>query len=118
MAILIEHCAGKFPLWLTPEQIRLLPVSEKYNDFSEELSKVLNNSDIRARIDSRNEKVGKKIREAELEKVPYMLIIGEKEFETGQLSVRRQGEGDLGEYNMEGLKELIQNEIAEMLSAV
>lgn len=116
MAILIEHCAGKFPLWLTPEQIRLLPVSEKYNEFSKELSYLLNNSDIRAHVDSRNEKVGKKIREAELEKVPYMLIIGEKEKETGKLSLRKQGEGDIGEFSMENLIELITKEVNDMIS--
>ena len=76
VAILIEHCAGKFPLWLTPEQARILALSDKYNDYAENVSKVLENSDIRALVDSRSEKVGRKIRDAELDKLPYMLFVG------------------------------------------
>ena len=87
IAILIEHCAGKFPLWLTPEQARVLALSDKYNDYAIEVSKVLENSDIRALVDCRSEKVGKKIRDAELEKIPYMLIVGENEKSEGTVSV-------------------------------
>ena len=116
MAILIEHTAGKFPLWLTPEQIRLLPLSEKFNEFTKELSNVLNNHDIRAQIDDRNEKVGKKIRDAEVEKVPYMLIIGAKEVESGKLSLRKQGEGEVGKYTLEELKTYFKKEIESLLA--
>jgi threonyl-tRNA synthetase len=83
VAILIEHCAGKFPLWLTPEQVKILPISDRFNEYAESVSKVLENHDIRALVDDRSEKVGKKIRDAELEKVPYMLILGESEANDG-----------------------------------
>jgi len=116
VAILIEHCAGKFPLWLTPEQARILPISDRFNDYAEKLSKVLENSDIRALVDSRSEKVGKKIREAELDKVPYMLIVGENEAAEGTVSVRKQGEGDLGSESIEGFADRVKREVAEMLS--
>jgi threonyl-tRNA synthetase len=116
VAILIEHCAGKFPLWLTPEQARILPISDRFNDYAEKLSKVLENSDIRALVDSRSEKVGKKIREAELDKVPYMLIVGENEAAEGTVSVRKQGEGDLGSERMEAFAERVKREVAAMLS--
>ncbi len=96
VAILTEHCEGKFPLWLIPVQVKVLPISERFNGRAVEIVEILKNSDIRAESDVRNEKVGKKIRDAELEKVPYMLIIGEKEESSGNVSVRRQGEGDLG----------------------
>jgi threonyl-tRNA synthetase len=115
VAILIEHCAGKFPIWLSPEQVRILPISDKYNEYWQDVSKVLDNYDIRASIDERNEKVGKKIRDAELERVPYMLIIGEKEMENGQVSARKQGKGDIGEYTAKDFADLIKAEIAEML---
>ena len=115
VAILIEHCAGKFPIWLSPEQVRILPISDKYNEYCQDVSKVLDNYDIRASIDERNEKVGKKIRDAELERVPYMLIIGEKEMENGQVSARKQGKGDIGEYTAKDFADLIKAEIAEML---
>jgi len=116
VAILIEHCAGKFPLWLTPEQARILPISDRFNDYAEKLSKVLENSDIRALVDSRSEKVGKKIREAELDKVPYMLIVGDDEAAEGTVSVRKQGEGDLGSESIEGFADRVKREVAEMLS--
>jgi threonyl-tRNA synthetase len=115
MAILIEHCEGRFPLWLTPEQARVLPVSDKFNDYAKEVSKSLENADIRALVDERSEKVGKKIRDAELEKIPYMLILGENEAKEGTVSVRKQGEGDVGGMSVEAFAELIQTEIAEML---
>ena len=115
VAILIEHCAGKFPLWLTPEQVKILPISDRFNEYAERVSKVLENHDIRALVDERSEKVGKKIRDAELEKVPYMLILGENEANEGTVSVRRQGEGDLGGMSIEAFAEHIRSEIAEML---
>ena len=115
VAILIEHCAGKFPLWLTPEQVKILPISDRFNEYAERVSKVLENHDIRALVDDRSEKVGKKIRDAELEKVPYMLILGENEANEGTVSVRRQGEGDLGGMSVEAFSEHIRSEVAEML---
>jgi len=115
VAILIEHCAGKFPLWLTPEQVKILPISDRFNEYAERVSKVLENHDIRALVDERSEKVGKKIRDAELEKVPYMLILGENEAKEETVSVRRQGEGDLGGMSVEAFAEHIRSEIAEML---
>lgn len=115
VAILIEHCAGKFPLWLTPEQVKILPISDRFNEYAERVSKVLENHDIRALVDDRSEKVGKKIRDAELEKVPYMLILGENEANEGTVSVRRQGKGDLGGMSIEAFAEHIRSEIAEML---
>ena len=116
VAILIEHCAGKFPLWLTPEQARILALSDKHNDYAENVSKVLENYDIRALVDSRSEKVGRKIRDAELEKIPYMLIVGENEKSEGAVSVRKQGEGDIGTMSIEEFAELVRSEIAEMLA--
>ena len=115
VAILIEHCAGKFPLWLTPEQVKILPISDRFNEYAERVSKVLENHDIRALVDDRSEKVGKKIRDAELEKIPYMLILGENEAKEGAVSVRKQGEGDLGGMSIEAFAERINSEIAEML---
>ena len=115
VAILIEHCAGKFPLWLTPEQVKILPISDRFNEHAESVSKVLENHDIRALVDDRSEKVGKKIRDAELQKVPYMIILGENEAKNGVVSVRKQGEGDVGGMSVEAFAELIQSEIAEML---
>ncbi len=116
VAILVEHCAGKFPLWLTPEQVRILPLSDRFIEYCEGLEKVLDNYDIRALIDRRAEKVGKKIREAELDKVPYMLIIGEKEAESGELAVRKQGEGDLGTMSVEAFASFIDDEIGALLN--
>ena len=115
VAILIEHCAGKFPLWLTPEQVKILPISDRFNEYAEGVLKVLENHDIRGLIDLRSEKVGKKIRDAELEKVPYMLIVGENESANGTVSVRKQGEGDVGEMSAEDFAAQIHAEVAEML---
>ncbi|MTI22714.1 threonine--tRNA ligase [Fulvivirga sp. RKSG066] len=96
VAVLIEHCGGNFPLWLAPDQIAILPISEKYHDYAEELKNNLNENDIRGFIDNRDEKIGRKIRDAEVKKVPYMLIVGEKERDEEKVSVRRHGEGDIG----------------------
>ncbi len=113
VAVLIEHTAGKFPLWLTPDQVALLPVSEKYNDFAKKVSDLLKNYDIRSKIDDRNEKIGRKIRDNELQRIPYMIILGEKEAEGNTISVRKQGQGDLGSMEIEAFAELINREIKE-----
>jgi len=116
VAVLIEHTAGKFPLWLTPEQAIVLPISEKYNEYAQKVVKLLNNYDIRSLIDLRNEKVGKKIREAELQRIPYMLIVGEKEAESELVSVRRQGEGDKGAMNAKEFADMVNAEVEKELS--
>jgi threonyl-tRNA synthetase len=110
VAVLIEHCAGDFPLWLAPDQAILLPISEKYQKYAEKVSQFLKNSDIRALIDQRNEKTGKKIRDAELKKIPYMLVVGEREEEEGTVSVRKRGQGDLGTFSLEQLAKAIHDE--------
>ena len=111
VAVLIEHCAGNFPLWLSPDQYIILPISEKYADYAKNISNSLNNYDIRGLIDNRDEKIGKKIRDAEVKKIPFMLIVGEKESEDGLVSVRKHGEGDLGAMSMDAFAELIKKEI-------
>ncbi len=115
VAVLLEHCAGDFPLWLTTDQIAILPISENYNEYAENVLKLLNNYDIRGFVDDRNEKVGKKIRESELGKVPFMLIVGEKEVENDQISVRQRGEGDLGSMSIEAFADLMKDAIAKEL---
>ncbi|MBK6962716.1 MAG: threonine--tRNA ligase [Bacteroidales bacterium] len=112
VAVLIEHTAGNFPLWLTPEQVIILPISEKYLDYSKKLLKFLNNSDIRGQIDERSEKAGRKIRDAEISKIPFMLVVGEKEEADGTISVRRHGVGDLGTFTPEAFIEMINKEIS------
>ena len=111
VAVLIEHTMGKFPLWLTPDQAVILPISEKYNDYAKKVFNFLNNSDIRTLIDERNEKIGKKIRDNELKKIPYLLIVGEREVENETISVRKQGEGDQGTMKLTDFTKLIQEEI-------
>ncbi len=96
VAVLLEHTAGRFPLWLAPDQAVVLPISEKYNDYAFEVARQLNEADVRAIVDDRNEKIGKKIRDNELKRIPYLLIVGEKEAQNGEVSVRKQGEGDKG----------------------
>ena len=96
IAVLIEHTAGHFPLWLTPEQVVILPISEKFNDYAKQVSEYLNNNDVRAIVDDRNEKIGRKIRDNELKRIPYMLVVGEKEMNEGTVNVRKQGQGDNG----------------------
>ena len=110
VAILIEHTAGNFPMWLAPEQFTILPISDKYLEYSKKVLNLLENSDIRGIIDDRSEKTGKKIRDAEVSKIPYMLIVGEKEEENGTVSVRKHGEGDLGTFTIEEFKNRLQNE--------
>ena len=111
VAVLIEHCGGQFPLWLSPEQFIILPVSEKFEEYTKKLLESLNNSDIRGLVDHRDEKVGRKIRDAEVKKIPYMLIIGEKEVEDGTVAVRKHGEGDLGSMTMAAFQEKLIKEI-------
>lgn len=101
IGVLIEHCGGKFPLWLSPEQFAILPISDKYNEYAQQVNDTLANHDIRGIIDTRVEKIGRKIRDAEVKKIPFMLIVGEKEAEAGKVSVRRQGEGDKGAMSVE-----------------
>ena len=118
VAVLIEHTGGKFPLWLTPDQAVILPISEKFNDYAQKLSDLLNNSDIRTVLDDRNEKIGRKIRDNELKKIPYLLIVGENEARENTVSVRRQGQGDMGTMKIEEFIELINKEVESQLNAI
>ena len=111
VALLIEHSGGKFPLWLNPEQFIILPLSEQFNEYAQEVLKLLKNYDIRGLVDERAEKIGRKIRDAELNKIPFMLIVGEKETKEKMVSVRQQGEGDLGKFSVEDFSNLIHNNI-------
>lgn len=113
VAVLLEHTAGKLPLWLIPDQCAILPISEKFNDYAYEVAKRLDAEGVRAHVDDRNEKIGKKIRDNELKKIPYMLVVGEKEAEGGQVSVRRQGEGDKGTMSVDEFARLINDAVAE-----
>ncbi|MBJ11217.1 MAG: threonine--tRNA ligase [Flavobacteriales bacterium] len=114
VAVLLEHCAGNFPLWLTPQQAIILPISEKYHDYAEKVLNLLNNSDIRALVDERAEKAGRKIRDAEVSKIPYMLIVGEKEASEGTVSVRKHGGEDLGSQKLEDFVQLITKEVESL----
>lgn len=114
VAVLLEHTAGKFPLWLAPEQAVVLPISEKFNSYAYEVAKTLDLQDIRCIVDDRNEKIGKKIRDNELKRVPYMLIVGEKEAENGEVSVRKQGEGDKGSMKIATFADELNREVKEM----
>ncbi len=116
VAVLIEHTAGKFPLWLTPDQVAILPISEKFNDYAAEVQKYLKQFDIRALVDDRNEKIGRKIRDNEMKRIPYMLIVGEKEAENGEVSVRKQGAGDQGTMNFEDFAKKISEEVQNMIN--
>ncbi|TCI85220.1 threonine--tRNA ligase [Tenacibaculum sp. M341] len=115
IAILLEHTGGNFPLWLTPEQVIILPISEKYEKYTEKVLHLLENSEIRALVDNRNEKTGRKIRDAEVNKIPFMIIIGEKEELDGTVSVRKHGEGDIGTFTIEEFVSLINEEIQKTL---
>ncbi len=115
VAVLLEHSGGKFPLWLTPEQCVILPISEKYNDYAKKVCELLNNSDIRASIDDRNETIGKKIRENELKRIPFLLIVGENEAVAEKVSVRRQGQGDHGQMTIDQFAQLVNDEVNELL---
>ena len=116
VAVLIEHTSGKFPLWLAPDQVIVLPISEKYNDFAKKVCELLNNSDIRSSIDERNETIGKRIRENEIKRIPYLLVVGEKEESTNSVSVRKQGEGDKGIMTIEEFVTYLKDEIEQQLS--
>jgi threonyl-tRNA synthetase len=116
VAVLIEHCGGNFPLWLTPEQVSILPISDKFNDYAQNVLNLLKNYDIRGLVDDRSEKIGKKIRDTEVKKIPYMLIVGEKEVESNTVSVRKHGEGDLGSMSIEAFSELVNKEINSRLA--
>ncbi|MDR2936166.1 MAG: threonine--tRNA ligase [Rikenellaceae bacterium] len=113
VAVLLEHTGGKFPLWLTPDQVVILPISEKFNDYAEKLSEFLNNCDIRTQVDDRNEKIGRKIRDNELKRIPFLLIVGEKEEIEGTVSVRLQGEGDKGSMTREAFAALVGEQVAK-----
>ncbi|MBR5061758.1 MAG: threonine--tRNA ligase [Prevotella sp.] len=117
MAVLIEHTAGHFPLWLTPEQVAILPISEKYNDYANEVANYLSARGVRASVDDRNEKIGRKIRDNELKRVPYMVIVGEKEAAEGLVSMRKQGGGEQATMPMADFAARINEEVAEMLKA-
>lgn len=117
VAVLIEHTGGKFPLWLTPDQVAILPISEKFNDYAYELQTVLEEQNVRAIVDDRNEKIGRKIRDNELKRIPYMLIIGEKEMESKVVSVRKQGEGDKGTMTVSEFASYINNEVENQMNA-
>ncbi len=115
IGFLIEHYAGNFPTWLAPMQIAVLPIAEKFNDYGEKVSEVLNNTDLRSTVDYRNEKIGRKIRDAEMKKIPYMLIVGEKEATEQNVSIRKHGEGDLGTFSTKDLIQRIKDEVAQSL---
>ncbi|MDD3743641.1 MAG: threonine--tRNA ligase [Lentimicrobiaceae bacterium] len=115
VAVLIEHSGGNFPLWLTPEQVIVLPISEKYLEYSKKVLNFLNLSEIRGQIDERSEKAGRKIRDAELKKIPFMLIVGEKEEADGSVSVRRHGKGDLGVMSLQAFADMVNEEINSVM---
>ena len=117
-AVLIEHTAGHFPLWLTPDQLAILPISEKYNDYARKVASFLDSKGVRATIDDRNEKIGRKIRDNELKRVPYMVVVGEKEAAEGLVSMRKQGGGEQATMSMEEFAGRINAEVADMLSAL
>nr|MBE6191456.1 threonine--tRNA ligase [Rikenellaceae bacterium] len=117
VAVLLEHTAGKFPMWLSPDQVVVLPISEKFNDYARKVVEYLNQNDVRAHIDDRNEKIGRKIRDNELKRIPYLLIVGEKEEAEGLVSVRAQGEGDKGQMTCEEFKQFILNLVAQEIEA-
>ena len=116
-AVLIEHTAGHFPLWLTPDQVAILPISEKFNDYAQKVRQYLDKQGVRALVDDRNEKIGRKIREKELKRVPYMVIVGEKESAEGLVSMRKQGGGEQATMSMEEFAQRINAEVAEQLKA-
>ena len=116
VAVLLEHTAGRFPLWLAPDQAVVLPISEKFNDYAHDVARRLNAADIRTTVDDRNEKIGKKIRDNELKRIPYMLIVGEKEAENDEISVRKQGEGDKGIMKIANFAEYLTNEVNQMIN--
>ena len=115
IGFLLEHYAGKFPTWLSPLQVKILPISEKFIPYADELHAKMRKAGIRVEVDSRNEKIGKKIREAELSRVPYMLVVGEKEMNENKVSIRRQGKGDLGMKDTDEFIKEVKEEISERI---
>jgi threonyl-tRNA synthetase len=111
VAVLIEHCAGNFPLWLTPEPVAILPISEKYHDYAQKVVNVLNKADIRGPLDDRNEKVGRKIRDAEMKKIPYMLVVGEQEMLEEAVSVRKHGGEEVGKLKLDEFVDYFKEQI-------
>ncbi len=116
IAVLIEHTGGKFPLWITPEQVAVLAISEKYNEYARKVARELENEGLSVVVDERNEKIGRKIRDTELKRIPYMLIVGEKEAENDEVSVRKQGEGDKGSMKITTFAALLKSEIEEQMN--
>jgi len=116
VAVLIEHTAGKFPLWLTPDQVVILPISEKFNDYAYLVAKQLNSQDVRVQVDDRNEKIGRKIRDNELKRIPFMLIVGEKEAENGEVAVRKQGDGDKGSMKVADFAQMVNDEVNSLVN--
>ena len=116
VAVLIEHTAGKFPLWLTPDQVAILPISEKYNEYAEQVKAYLKAHEVRALVDDRNQMIGRKSRDNEMKRIPYMLIVGEKEMENGEVSVRKQGEGDHGSMKFEDFAKKVNEEVQNMIN--
>lgn len=116
VAVLIEHTGGKFPLWLTPDQAVVLPISEKFNDYAQQVAEKLNLLDVRTIGDYRNEKIGRKIRDNELKRIPYLLIVGEKEMAEGAVAVRKQGEGDKGAMTPDAFAQMVNAEVKAMMT--
>ena len=116
VAVLIEHTGGKFPLWLTPDQVVILPISEKFNDYAYQVKSYLDSQDVRALVDDRNEKIGRKIRDNEMKRIPYLLIVGEKEAANGEVSVRKQGLGDQGSMKFEDFAKILNEEVQNMIN--
>jgi len=113
--LLIENCAGNFPLWLAPLQVKILPISDKYSEYAHQVAAMLKTADIRAEIDDRNEKIGRKIRDTEMMKTPYMLIVGEKEMNEQTVSVRKHGEGDKGAVTIDAFANEIRSIVTEQM---
>ena len=111
VAVLIEHCGGNFPLWLTPEQFIVLPISDKYSDYANQVKAQLEQHDLRGTVDARDERIGRKIRDAEMGKIPYLLVVGEKEAQDNIISVRKHGEGDLGSMPLEDFVKSVQSQM-------
>ena len=107
VAVLIEHCGGNFPLWLTPDQFAILPISEKYNDYAKDVLSTLSSLGLRGQVDDRNEKIGKKIRDNEISKIPFMLVVGEKEAAEGKVAVRERGKGDIGTFTVQEFSNIV-----------
>ena len=117
-AVLIEHTAGHFPLWLTPEQVAILPISEKYNDYAEKVQDYFATVGVRSIVDNRNEKIGRKVRDNEIKRIPYMVIVGEKEAAEGNVAMRQQGGGEQAVMSMEDFGKRINAEVSEQLQAM